>query len=35
MLKKLEKKRRVLELGFALGFALTVLLTAFAAHRPR
>ena len=33
MLKKLEKKRRVLELGFALGFALTVLLTAFAAHR--
>ena len=25
MLKKLEKKRRVLELGFALGFALTVL----------
>ena len=35
MLKKLEKKRRVLELGFALGFALTVLLTAFAAHRRR
>lgn len=33
MLKKLEKKRRVLELGFALGFVLTVLLTAFAAHR--
>ena len=33
MLKTLEKKRRVLELGFALGFALTVLLTAFAAHR--
>ena len=33
MLKKLEKKRRVLELGFALGFAFTVLLTAFAAHR--
>ena len=33
MLKKLEKKRRVLELGFALGFALTILLTAFAAHR--
>ena len=33
MLKKLEKKRRVLELGFALGFALTVLLTAFAAPR--
>ena len=33
MLKKLGKKRRVLELGFALGFALTVLLTAFAAHR--
>ena len=33
MLKKLEKKRRVLELGCALGFALTVLLTAFAAHR--
>ena len=33
MLKKTEKKRRVLELGFALGFALTVLLTAFAAHR--
>ena len=26
MLKKLEKKRRVLELGFALGFALTVYL---------
>ena len=35
MLKKLEKKRRVLELGFALGLALTVLLTAFAAHRRR
>mgnify|MGYP001664411477 CR=1 FL=1 len=33
MLKKLGKKRRVLELGFALGFAFTVLLTAFAAHR--
>lgn len=33
MLKKLKKKRRLLELGFALGFALTVLLTAFAAHR--
>lgn len=33
MLKKLKKRRRVLELGFALGFALTVLLTAFAAHR--
>ena len=33
MLKKLKKKRRVLELGFALGFAFTVLLTAFAAHR--
>ena len=33
MLKELEEKRRVLELGFALGFALTVLLTAFAAHR--
>ena len=33
MLKKLKKKRRVLELGFALGFALTVLLTAFAARR--
>lgn len=33
MLKKLEKKRRVLELGFALGFALTILLTTFAAHR--
>ena len=33
MLKKLGKKRRVLELGFALGFALTVLLSAFAAHR--
>ena len=33
MLKKLKKKRRVLELGFALGFVLTVLLTAFAAHR--
>ena len=33
MLKKTEKKRRVLELGFALGFAFTVLLTAFAAHR--
>ena len=33
MLKKLERKRRVLELGFALGIALTVLLTAFAAHR--
>ena len=32
MLKKLEKKRRVLELGFALGFALTILLTAFAAR---
>ena len=35
MLEKLEEKRRVLELGFALGFALTVLLTAFAAHRRR
>ncbi len=35
MLKKLEKKRRVLELGFALGLALTVLLTAFTAHRRR
>lgn len=35
MLKKLGKKRRVLELGFALGLALTVLLTAFAAHCRR
>lgn len=35
MLKKLEEKRRVLELGFALGLTLTVLLTAFAAHRRR
>ena len=33
MPQKLETKRRVLELGFALGLALTVLLTAFAAHR--
>lgn len=33
MLKKLEEKRRVLELGFALGLALTVLLTALAAYR--
>lgn len=31
----LEKKRRVLELGFALGLALTVLLTAFTAYRRR
>lgn len=31
----LEKKRRVLELGFALGLALTVVLTALAAHRQR
>lgn len=29
----LEKKRPVLELGFTLGLALTVLLTAFTAHR--
>lgn len=35
MPEKLEKKRRVLELGFALGLALTVLLTALAAHRRR
>lgn len=35
MPQKLETKRRVLELGFALGLALTVLLTAFAAHRRR
>ena len=35
MPEKLEKKRRVLELGFALGLALTVLLTAHAAHRRR
>ena len=35
MPQKLEKKRRVLELGFALGLALTVLLTALAAHRRR
>ena len=35
MLKKLEQRRRVLELGFALGLALTVLLTAFAANRRR
>ena len=35
MPQKLEKKRRVLELGFALGLALTVLLTAHAAHRRR
>ena len=31
----LEKKRRVLELGFALGLALTLVLTALAAHRQR
>lgn len=30
-----EKRRRVLELGFALGLVLTVLLTAFTAHRRR
>ena len=35
MPQKLETKRRVLELGFALGLALTILLTALAAHRRR
>ena len=33
MPKKSKEKRRVLELGFALGLVFTVLLTAFAAHR--
>lgn len=33
MPKKSEEKRRVLELGFALGLVFTVLLTAFAVHR--